>query len=153
MPKIFNFIFENHEILCAVKDAEVIMTCLPTHILAQMFEELIPYLLIGESMSLTYAARYDYEENDADIILRSRHNLFSAYPSSDTEKMMEKLGVLYDTLVPAANIIETALNNIFVSKFPSSSRALMMSIAFYAPASNRVPLRLKKTCTVWVQEK
>ncbi|WP_175288408.1 NAD/NADP-dependent octopine/nopaline dehydrogenase family protein [Salinicoccus roseus] len=127
----------------AVKDAEVIMTCLPTHILAQMFEELIPYLedgqmvfingasamnsmmltnllkekrpevsvLIGESMSLTYAARYDYEENDADIILRSRHNLFSAYPSSDTEKMMEKLGVLYDTLVPAANIIETALNN------------------------------------------
>ncbi|MCG1010833.1 NAD/NADP octopine/nopaline dehydrogenase family protein [Salinicoccus sp. ID82-1] len=127
----------------AVKGADVIMTCLPTHILAQMFEEFIPYLqdgqmifingasamnsvvlsnileekrpevdvLIGESMSLTYAARYDYEENDADIILKSKHNLFSAYPSSNTERMMEKLTVLYDTLVPAQNIIETALNN------------------------------------------
>lgn len=68
-------------------------------------------VMIGESMSLTYAARYDYEENDADIILKSRHNLFSAYPAGDTEKMLKKLHVLYDVLVPAANVIETALNN------------------------------------------
>ncbi len=127
----------------AVEGAEVIMTCLPTNILPQMFEELIPYLdngqmifingasamnsvvltnllnerrsgvsvMIGESMSLTYAARYDYENNDADIILRSKHNLFSAYPSSNTELMLEKLLGLYDTLVPANNVIETALNN------------------------------------------
>lgn len=127
----------------AIEGAEVIMTCLPTNILPQMFEELVPYLsngqmifingasamnsvvltnllnekrsgvsvLIGESMSLTYAARYDYENNDADIILRSKHNLFSAYPSSNTELMLEKLLGLYDTLVPAGNVIETALNN------------------------------------------
>ncbi|AKG74554.1 NAD/NADP octopine/nopaline dehydrogenase family protein [Salinicoccus halodurans] len=127
----------------AVEGAEVIMTCLPTNILPQMFEELIPYLsngqmifingasamnsvvlstllkekrsgisvLIGESMSLTYAARYDCESNDADIILRSKHNLFSAFPASDTELMLEKLQGLYDTLVPADNVIETALNN------------------------------------------
>ncbi|MFB9860964.1 NAD/NADP octopine/nopaline dehydrogenase family protein [Salinicoccus siamensis] len=127
----------------AVKEAEVVMTCLPTHILSDMFEEIIPYLeagqmifingasamssmklskrlerkrpeisvMIGESMSLTYAARYDYATNDADIILRSRHNLFSAYPSGDTEPMLSKLHMLYDTLVPAENILETTLNN------------------------------------------
>ncbi|GAA3713599.1 hypothetical protein GCM10022378_00520 [Salinicoccus jeotgali] len=127
----------------AVAGAEVIMTCLPTHILSRMFEEIMPYLedgqmifvngasamssmklsrqlarafpgvsvMIGESMSLTYAARYDYAANDADIILRSRHNLFSAYPASDTEAMLSKLHVLYETLVPAENILETTLNN------------------------------------------
>ena len=127
----------------AVADADVIMTCLPTNILLEIFKEIGPHLkdgqmiyingassmfsilihhylketrpelevYIGESMSLTYAARYDYTANEAEVILYSEHNLFSAYPAANTEIMLEKLDTLYDCFVPAKNIMEPALNN------------------------------------------
>lgn len=127
----------------AVADAEVIMTCLPTNALLDIFKEISPHLEdgqmiyingassmysilihnylketrpeltvhIGESMSLTYAARYDYTANEAEVILYSEHNLFSAYPAADTPVMLEKLDQLYDCFVPAKNIMEPALNN------------------------------------------
>ncbi|SOC40953.1 NAD/NADP octopine/nopaline dehydrogenase family protein [Salinicoccus kekensis] len=127
----------------AVADADVIMTCLPTNALLDIFKEISPHLkdgqmiyingassmfsilihnylketrpelqvYVGESMSLTYAARYDYMENEAAVILYSHHNLFSAYPAADTKVMLEKLDQLYDCFVPAKNIMEPALNN------------------------------------------
>lgn len=66
---------------------------------------------IGETMSLTYASRYNPETNEAKLIEYNRHNLFAAYPSRFTEEMLEVLNRMYDYLKPAKNIIETTLNN------------------------------------------
>lgn len=68
-------------------------------------------VLIGESMSLTYASRYDQKSNAASIFGHNKHNMFSAYPAADTEKMLDVLSEMYEYLVPAKNIIEVALNN------------------------------------------
>ena len=66
---------------------------------------------VGETMSLTYASRYDQETNEATLISYNEHNLFAAYPSRFTTEMLEVLGWMYDHLKPAKNIIETTLNN------------------------------------------
>lgn len=68
-------------------------------------------VLIGESMSLTYASRYDQKLNAASIFGHNKHNMFSAYPATDTEKMLDVLSEMYDYLVPAKNIVEVVLNN------------------------------------------
>ncbi|AQL56803.1 NAD/NADP-dependent octopine/nopaline dehydrogenase family protein [Abyssicoccus albus] len=70
-----------------------------------------PNVYIGETMSLTYACRYDHTTNEAELILTSTHNLFASYPSKHTSHMIEVLKPMYDTLVPAQNILETTLNN------------------------------------------
>ena len=66
---------------------------------------------VGETMSLTYASRYDQKTNEATLISYNEYNLFAAYPSRFTEEMLEILGRMYDYLKPAKNIIETTLNN------------------------------------------
>lgn len=66
---------------------------------------------VGETMSLTYASRYNEETNEASLISYNEHNLFAAYPSRHTEEMLEVLGRMYDHLKQAKNIIETTLNN------------------------------------------
>lgn len=66
---------------------------------------------VGDSMSLTYASRYDKETNAATIYGHNQYNLFSAYPSSDTDEMLEVLSQMYDHFVPAKNIVEVLLNN------------------------------------------
>lgn len=66
---------------------------------------------IGETMSLTYASRYDSKTNEAHLISYNEYNLFAAYPSRFTEEMLEVLSRMYEYLKPAENIIETTLNN------------------------------------------
>ncbi|WP_020006737.1 NAD/NADP-dependent octopine/nopaline dehydrogenase family protein [Salinicoccus albus] len=66
---------------------------------------------VGETMSLTYASRYDSETNEAHLISYNEHNLFAAFPSRFTEEMLEVLKRMYEHLKPAENIIETTLNN------------------------------------------
>ncbi|HJE19451.1 MAG TPA: NAD/NADP octopine/nopaline dehydrogenase family protein [Aliicoccus persicus] len=66
---------------------------------------------VGDSMSLTYASRYDKDTNEATIYGHNQYNMFSAYPSTDTEDMLAVLSQMYDHLKPAKNIIEVVLNN------------------------------------------
>lgn len=66
---------------------------------------------VGESMSLTYASRYDSKTNEATIYGHNQYNMFSAYPSTDTDDMLAVLSQMYDHLKPAKNIIEVVLNN------------------------------------------
>lgn len=68
-------------------------------------------VLVGESMSLTYASRYDQKENAATIFGHNKYNMFSAYPATDTDEMLDVLSEMYDYLVPAKNIVEVVLNN------------------------------------------
>ena len=68
-------------------------------------------VLVGESMSLTYASRYDQKENAATIFGHNKYNMFSAYPATDTDEMLDVLSEMYEYLVPAKNIIEVVLNN------------------------------------------
>ncbi|CAM4175779.1 NAD/NADP-dependent octopine/nopaline dehydrogenase family protein [Lacicoccus alkaliphilus] len=65
---------------------------------------------VGESMSLTYASRYDAAANEAKLIGFNEHNLFAAYPAKDTDEMLEVLSEMYD-FVKAETIIEVTLNN------------------------------------------
>lgn len=65
---------------------------------------------VGESMSLTYASRYNAETNEANLIGYNEYNLFAAYPAKDTDEMLEVLGGMYD-FVKADTIIEVTLNN------------------------------------------
>ena len=65
---------------------------------------------VGESMSLTYASRYNAETNEANLIGYNQHNLFAAYPAKDTDEMLEVLSEMYD-FVRADTIIEVTLNN------------------------------------------
>lgn len=66
---------------------------------------------VGDSMSLTYASRYDKETNEATIYGHNQYNLFSAYPHTDTDSMLEVLSEMYDHFKPAKNIVEVLLNN------------------------------------------
>jgi opine dehydrogenase len=73
------------------------------------FRSDIPFK-IGETASLTYASRVT-EAADVELSLEVKKLLFSAYPSSDTEVLINTLRGLYPCLTPAQNIWETCLNN------------------------------------------
>lgn len=68
-------------------------------------------IMVGESMSLTYASRYDQKSNSATIFGHNKYNMFSAYPATDTDAMLDVLSDMYDYLIPVKNIIEVLLNN------------------------------------------
>src|SRR5699024_1716220 len=65
---------------------------------------------VGESMSLTYASRYNPETNEANLLGYNQHNLFAAYPAKDTDAMLKVLSEMYD-FIKADTIIEVTLNN------------------------------------------
>lgn len=64
---------------------------------------------IGETASLTYGTRV--EGNRVELYLRVKNLLFAAYPSEDTAEILAVCQTMYPSLVYAANVWETTLNN------------------------------------------
>jgi opine dehydrogenase len=66
---------------------------------------------IAEANSLTYGTRAFHDEAVVEMSLYVNKLYFAAYPSSDTEELLEACIQVYDCLVPAINIWETTLAN------------------------------------------
>lgn len=66
---------------------------------------------ICETNSLTYGTRAFADEARVELSLYVKKIFFSAYPSTETEALLEKCSELYDCLVSANNIWHTTLEN------------------------------------------
>lgn len=67
--------------------------------------------LIAEVNSLTYATRANVKEAVVEMSLEVNHLLLSAYPASNTDKMMEVCNQIYSCFTPAQNLWEVLLAN------------------------------------------
>ncbi|WP_411843833.1 NAD/NADP octopine/nopaline dehydrogenase family protein [Salinicoccus sp. HZC-1] len=66
---------------------------------------------IAETNSLTYGTRAFPEEARAELSLYVKKIFFSAYPSSNTDRLIDICSKLYDCFVPAESIWHTTLEN------------------------------------------
>lgn len=66
---------------------------------------------IGEANSLTYGTRAFPDKAEVELSLEVKLLYLAAYPSKNTQEVLEACKQIYDCLVPAANIWEVLLRN------------------------------------------
>ncbi len=103
-------------------------------------------ILIGETVTLPYQCWLAGPAEVEVIGLAEPENLFSTFPSKDTERIINGLKTFYPSLSPATNVLEVGLLNPNIVKHPM----VLFSVAYVE--SSKKPFCLNKegmTPAVW----